>query len=337
MIKEKIRIGIAYSPHKPKKSRTNENVSEETSEQTAIDIQTVLQQAGYYAIVLPFHEKILHFIDNIKNNQINVIINLCEGFWGQAQFESHIAAFFELMKWPFTGNPANVLAICQNKFRTKAILNAYGLPIAAGMLANKEISPDGLRFPLIVKPNEEDASLGVYPESVVYNKSELNAQIQKVVHQYHQPALVEEFIYGREFNVAVFDDQEPRALPVSEIDFSNMPQGTPHICSYQAKWFENHVFYQGTVPICPARINKTLEKKLQSLAVAAFKAMGCRDYARVDFRLSNEGKIYILEVNPNPDISLNAGYVRGLRAAGIEYLDFWLILIDKALGRSKES
>lgn len=135
--------------------------------------------------------------------------------------------------------------------------------------------------------------------------------------------------------MAILDDGEPKALPVSEIDFSTMPKGYPHICSYEAKWYPDHLLYQTTCPICPAKIDSELEARLQTIAVNAFKVMGCRDYARIDIRMNDSGELFILEVNPNPDTSLDAGYARALRAAGIDYADFWKLMIGNALKRKE--
>ena len=112
-----------------------------------------------------------------------------------------------------------------------------------------------------------------------------------------------------------------------------MPEGQTHILCYEAKWLTDDILYKSTPPVCPAQIDDALKTKLQEMAVKAFQAVGCRDYARVDFRMDKKGKIYILEVNPNPDISLNAGYARALAAAGIEYKIFWQKMIEKALAR----
>jgi D-alanine-D-alanine ligase len=161
-------------------------------------------------------------------------------------------------------------------------------------------------------------------------------QVQRVLDNYRQPALVEPYIDGREFNVSVMENTAVVPLPVSEIDFSAMPKGSPKICSYEAKWFEDHPLYQKTPPVCPAPIDDELRQKLQGAAADAFRTMGCRDYARVDFRMDGKGRIFILEVNPNPDISLNAGYARALKAAGIEYEAFWDTMVRNALKR-KES
>jgi len=189
----------------------------------------------------------------------------------------------------------------------------------------------------IVKPNAEDASLGITPDSVVRDAAAFDAQTRRVLEKYNQPALAEEFIDGREFNVAVYEDKVPTALPVSELDFSAMPAGTPRILSYEAKWFEDHVLYNASPPVCPAPIDDDLRARLQATAVAAFKALDCRDYARVDFRMDGKGRLFVLEVNPNPDISLNAGYARAIRAAGLTYDGFWRIMLNNALNRKAAS
>ncbi|HQG45764.1 MAG TPA: ATP-grasp domain-containing protein, partial [bacterium] len=263
-----------------------------------------------------------------------LLINLCEAFRGIPQLESHVAAFFEAMGWRFTGNGPATLALCQQKFASKALLKACSLPCAPGFLVEPGDDLPEMETPLIVKPNAEDASLGIYADSVIFEKSRLRPQVEKIWSDYHQAALVERYVDGREFNVAVLQEgAQVRALPVSEISFSGMPDGMPHIVSYEAKWFEEHPLYQATVPQCPAPVSKALQEALQSLAVRAFRAMGCRDYARVDFRVAGEQEIYILEVNPNPDISPAAGYVRALKAAGLDYAGFWRIMMSNALGR----
>lgn len=335
MTKRSTFIGIVYNVYKTNVGRDDERISEESVEIAAQDVFEAIQTSGYSPIMLPLDSDILEFLHQTNNKSVTILINLCEGFRGKAQLEGHVAALFELMQWSYTGNPARTLAICQDKFKTKMLLQSYGLPCAAGVLAYDAVETSRLNYPLIVKPNYEDASLGIYSNSVVHNQKELSQQIESIKKKYDQPPIVEEFIVGREFNVAVLEEKEPRALPVSEIDFSNMPEGMPHICSYEAKWYEEHALYQGTVPICPARIGDTLRKRLQQLAVAAFRVMECRDYARIDFRISDSGEIYILEVNPNPDISLNAGYARALKAAGMNYSQFWHVLINNTLRRKK--
>lgn len=329
-------IGIAYNAYDPAVNRGTERLSEESIKEVAEEAYAALTALGYSVVILPLRESLLSFLRKLRELKVDVLINLCEGFLGRPQLESNIAAVFEAIGIPFTGNASRALGLCQDKFKSKAILNAFGLPTAKGRLVTSPDQTVEVPFPVIIKPNFEDASLGIYPDSVVFDQQTLMAKIQKVIDTYKQPALIEEFIEGREFNVAILEGEKLEALPVSEIDFSSMPESSPHIISYEAKWFEDHELFQRTPPICPAPVDEPLRDKLHQNALAAFQAMGCRDYARVDFRMGKDGRIVILEVNPNPDISLNAGYARALRATGMEYGDFWHQMIDNASKRKEE-
>lgn len=327
------KVGITYNAYEPVTGRSHERISEESVQQAANDVFNAVSNLGYSTTLIPLRQSLSGFLYRIRTLKPDVIINLCEGFRGHPKLEAHIAGVYELLDIPFTGNSARTLAICQDKFKTKAILNSFGLPTVRGKLVTKVDGTLDLTYPLIVKPNSEDASLGIYADSIVNDKENLSKQIDKIITTYQQSALVEEYVEGREFNVAVKGLKEPTALPVSEIDFSTLPVDQPQICGYEAKWFEDHELFKCTVPICPAKIDSTLSATLQKTAIDAFQALECRDYARVDFRMNSVGKLFILEVNPNPDISRNAGYARALRAAGIDYQHYWQQLIDNALAR----
>ncbi len=331
-MKEMIRLGIAYNVFNARFCVDDNHPSEESVEDMALQVYEALCSAGYSPLLIPLNESLLNFFRRIKEEKIEVLINLCEGFLGQSKFEANVAAVYEMLGIAFTGNGSRALALCQDKFKTKAILGAFGLPTARGRLMISSAQSHGFRFPLIVKPNAEDASLGITVSSVVYDQEALKTRINQILEIYKQPALVEEYIEGREFNVAILEREGEgiQALPVSEIDFSAMPEGVPHICSYEAKWYADHELYRCTPPICPAPIDDDLRVKIQQLALAAFRAMGCRDYGRVDMRLGEDGQLYILEVNPNPDISLDAGYARALQAEGLAYHEFWEIMINNA-------
>ena len=330
-------VGIAFNDFQPAGIRSDETVSELSVQQTAADVYTTLTAAGYETIILPLRDDLLDLAERIRTQHCDLLVNLCEAFRGIPQLESHVAAFFEAMGWAFTGSGPITLALCQQKFSSKALLRAYGLPCATGMIVEPGEDLPDLELPVIVKPNAQDASLGIYSDSVVTDATQLRRQVEKIWSDYHQPALVEEYIDGREFNVGVLQEGSVlRALPVSEISFASMPEGIPHIVGYEAKWLEDHPLYQATVPVCPAPLPAPLQLALPQLAIEAFKVMGCRDYARVDFRVGSEDKIYILEVNPNPDIGLNAGYARALKAERLPYADFWRIMIQNALRRKEQ-
>jgi D-alanine-D-alanine ligase len=333
---ENISVGIAYNAYDPIINRPDERLSEASVADVAESIFSAISDIGYQAAVLPLRESLMTLLRRVKELKVDVLINLCEGYLGRPHLEANVAAVFEAFGITFTGNPSRALAICQDKFKAKAILNSFGLPTARGRLVTSPEQKVDLPFPLIVKPNQEDASLGIYQDSVVRDQASLAEKVSKIINVYKQPALVEEFIQGREFNVALLERDKLEALPVSEIDFSAMPESAPHICSYEAKWFEDHVLFATTPAICPAPIEDSCREKLHAYALAAFQAMGCRDYARVDFRMAQDGRIAILEVNPNPDTSLDAGYCRALGAVGIEYAHFWGQMIENALRRREE-
>jgi D-alanine-D-alanine ligase len=332
-----ILVGIAYNAFDPLTARKVDRPSEESVQQTAKEALTAVTELGYSAFIIALQKSFMNFLQRLKNLNADVVINLCEAFLGHPQLEANVAAAFELLGVPFTGNDSRTLALCLNKWKTKAMLKSHGILTAPAALVDAVDQKIDLPFPLIVKPNTEDASLGIHPESVVRDEEALRNQIQRVLEIFEEPVLVEAFIEGREFNCAVLDVEKPEALPVSEIDFTALPEGQPPICSYEAKWHPDDVLFQTTPPVCPAKIEDDLRAKLQDAAVKAFLACECRDYARIDFRVDKRGRVFVLEVNPNPDVSLNAGYARALAAAGIDYKIFWKQLIEKAVGRKKKT
>jgi D-alanine-D-alanine ligase len=178
----------------------------------------------------------------------------------------------------------------------------------------------------------EDASLGITRESFVRNDVELKNRVEYVLSRYRQPALVEQYIAGRELNVALLGNTQPEVLPISEIMFNFSDE--PKIVDYSAKWFRESDEYEKTVPTCPADLTPSTRTAVESWALQAYQALCCRDYARIDIRLKGT-TTYILEVNPNPDISPDAGFVRSLKVAGISYEAFIERLIGFALERHR--
>jgi D-alanine-D-alanine ligase len=244
-----------------------------------------------------------------------------------------MAGLLELHGIPYTGSDPLSLGMCLNKMRTKQILVANGVTTPKYQVffsASQNLSTD-LRFPLFVKPVQEDASVGITNESVVNNKLELFKRVDHVVTHYDQPALVEEYIDGREINVAVMGNgPKAEGLPVSEILF-DLKDG-PNIVNYDAKWVEDSPAYKGTVGVCPAELPSNVEVTVRKAALDAYRIMGCHDYARVDFRL-RDGIPYVLEVNPNPGINRDSGFPRSCAKAGFEYEEMVERILRFALER----
>lgn len=275
-------------------------------------------------------------VNNLLNKKFDLIFNLSDdGFYGNSQLEPHVPALLEVLAIPYTGSNYLTLALCLDKIKTKQLLMANGIPTPNFQVFTKatEKTNPKLRFPLIIKPSREDASIGIEDDSVVHEKKHLIPKIRSVISEYNQPALVEEYIKGREFNVGILGNGPLTILPTSEIIFK-LPEDMNHICSYESKWNPEHVAYSGTKPECPARVSQSLRKKLVDIATRSYKIMGCRDYGRVDFRVDDSGMPYVLEVNPNPDINPKAGLANMASKAGISYTNLIGKIVDYALERN---
>ena len=275
-------------------------------------------------------------LEALQRRSFSTVFNICESLGGSPLGEILVASALERLGVPYTGCPPAALGLCLDKGLSKCLLRMMGFPVPKFFVVSQwEKIPAKLpfRMPMIVKPLLQDASIGIHDTSVVRSKKVMKEQVAAVHQQYHEPAIVEEFIHGREFNVSVIGNHKPKALPVSEIDFSGLPTGLPKIVTYEAKWNKNDPRYGGTVPVVPAPIPPEMTRTLQDLAVRSGRALGCRHYWRVDFRVTKNGEPRIVEVNPNPDLHPEAGLARALKAAGMTYDGF----IVKAIQWSQES
>ncbi|MGB9699963.1 MAG: D-alanine--D-alanine ligase family protein [Thermodesulfobacteriota bacterium] len=298
-------------------------------------VQSALKSEGYKVSQLEVQTNLSDLIRKILEAQVDVVFNLCEEFAGKTSLEMNVAAILELLNIPFTGSSAFVLGLTQDKGKTKSILAHAGIPTPNYQICYpaEEDNPLKINYPLIVKPLREDASLGIDNESLVKDENSLKRQIKKIHQHYGQPALLEEYIEGRELNVSIIGNTEPRALPISEIDFSSLPPELPKICGYAAKWEAQSLEFRHTLPICPAPLSPELEKKVVEISLKVYQIMECRDYARVDIRLDAQGTPYVLEVNANPDISPDAGLIRSAKAAGFTYEEFIAYIVELAKER----
>jgi D-alanine-D-alanine ligase len=298
-----------------------------------------LNNSGLNAYFLNIFDDLNILLKDINRNKPDVIFNFIEIFNDNSGLEMNVVGLLELLKVSYTGAPPMALANCQSKVLAKRLLNSVGIKTPRFAVFKKPLKKytHNLQFPLMVKPAFEDASVGIENDSIVENNKKLKERIEYVFRHFVQPALVEEYIQGRELNVAILGDKNPKALPISEINFDEMPDHLYNIVSYQAKWDPHHEAYHKTIPICPAKLPIKIEKKAKNIAVKAFKFMGCRDYARVDMRLSKDNELYVLEVNPNPDLTEGAGFMRSMEAAGYSYVRALKKIIELAWKRGQRN
>ncbi len=202
--------------------------------------------------------------------------------------------------------------------------------------AEEKIVPrEELRFPLIVKPSHEDGSVGISDASVVYSLAELRRRVRYIFEHLEQPALVEEFVDGRELNAAVIGNDPPVVMPISEIDFAGLTDDMHRIVSYEAKWMHGIDRLPGDQRHLPGPALPGKEAEVKEIAARCFQLFGLRDYARIDFRMTRNGTLYVLEVNPNPDISDDAGFARSARAMGWTFAETVGKIVESALERTR--
>lgn len=256
----------------------------------------------------------------------DLVFNLCEGVHGQSQWEEHVVAALEFAGIPATGAGTWTIAACRRKAIVNAILAQAGLPIPRWTLVQGKIEDD-FPLPSIVKPAAEDASAGLDRSSVVTDRKALRARVAAMTERFDD-VLVQQYVAGREFNIGFVGH---RTLPIAEIDYSRMPEGSWPILTYAAKWHVGSPEDLGSVPVCPAEIPKQLADRLVQMAEAAWRAMQGTGYGRVDLRVDDAGQPWVLDVNPNPDLNDDAGLFRMARAAGWDYAELVCRIAEVAL------
>jgi len=294
-------------------------------------VAAVLREAGYHVAQVPIHTDVERALAPYPPTEW-VVFNLGEGVDGRLFEEVRIIWALDAMGYRYTGSGADALSHSTHKALAKTRLAQAGVPTPPWRVFRHpgEVVEDGFRFPVIVKPVAEDASLGIGPEAVVHNRAGLETRVGYITERYRQMALVEQFIAGREFNVALWGDP-PEVLPLAEVDFSAFPNPWERIVSFAAKWEEDSFDYNHTPVLCPAPVDPELGARIADTAQRAWAAMGCRGYARVDMRVDDEGTPYVVEVNCNPDLSPDAGFYRAARTAGYTYKDMVLRILEMAL------
>ncbi|HKI77936.1 MAG TPA: ATP-grasp domain-containing protein [Ignavibacteriaceae bacterium] len=302
-------------------------------------IADALREEGYEVSLLNILENLDTLIELLKNDPPDVVFNLIEFYRGDTELEYLVAGLFILYGVRFTGATPFTLGLCLRKGMTKQLLLANNVPTPRyKLLSEPQLQRrHGLHYPIIIKPAREDASSGVDKNSVVFNLDQLNERIKKAFDEFYPPILVEEFIEGRELHVSVFGNDPPEVLPIIEFDFSGLPDGHPDLISYDAKWNPLEESFHRIHAVCPAKLTKRVEKKVRETALEAYKITGCRDYARLDMRLTKDNKVYVLEVNPNPDLTEGVSFMDSSEQYGLTFGETLAKIVEFALSRDLPS
>jgi len=291
-------------------------------------IETILANAGHQCVRFPVDGE-ARWVERLRRARVDLVFNLCEGIDGIAELEAPSIGVLHLLGVPFTGASANTLALCLDKNLVNTILDRAGIPVPRWTVVRPGDEITSVGFPAICKPAAEDASLGIEQRSVVRSMRALKTRVA-AMHQIWDEVLVQRFVQGREINVGIVGD---RVLPISEIDFGAMPRGKWNIVSYSSKWETGSDEDLGTAPRCPADLPEDLRSEIEQIALAAWAAVGGAGYGRVDLRIDESGRPWVLEVNANADISADAGLARMAKVAGMSYEELILMLCDNALGK----
>ena len=302
-------------------------------------LEAALAENGHTTRRLAVDDAVQPLIDELTEEQPELVFNLAESFRGKSALESNVAALLNLLDLRYTGSSPAGLILAGDKTLTKKVLAFHGIQSAkfATMYRGQVDWSGDIKFPLLVKPPQEDASLGITQKSVVNDVKELLDVISSTQQEYQSPVLVEEFIDGREFYVGVIGNSKVEALPIIELDFSKFPAGLPKIASWEAKWGddgdEKGAQFEGTKSIFPTDLSEELTNKIQQVAIDSFQALRLRDYARVDLRVTAAEEVYVIEANPNCYLEQNSEFARSAQKAGLEYPGLISRIVELASAR----
>jgi D-alanine-D-alanine ligase len=330
-----MKVGLCYNLKKPQGvSVPGDFYAECDDEETIEAVRSALARRHQVILIEGDDQAYDHF----RSSRPDIVFNMAEGLFGRSR-ESQIPAMLEMLQIPYTGSDPLTLALCLDKAMAKEILAYHKIPTAPFTVATAAHSPGKFPpFPLIVKPLAEGSSKGVVNRALVRTEEELRAEIQRVLNEYHQPALVEKFLPGREFTVALLGNgSELETLPIVEIQLAQLPPNMNPIYSYEAKWIWDTVENPLEIFTCPAKISAKLEEKIKTVCAETFSVLRCRDWCRIDVRLDERGKVHVLELNPLPGIlptpEANSCFPKAARTANISYEDLINRVLDIACKR----
>ena len=301
-------------------------------------LSDALNRLGHTVEPIEVDKRVEPLVTALGRAQPDLVVNIAESFAGKSALESNVAALLNLMGLRYTGSSPSGLMLAGDKILAKKMLAFHGIrtPRFATVYRGALDWAENLHFPVIVKPPQEDASVGLTSASVVHELKELLEQMHAMQSEFSQPVLVEEFVDGREFYVGVLGNVNATALPVIEMDFSKFPADRPRMASWDAKWGDDTgggAEFEGTTSIFPEQLPEDLVERLNAAAVDAFHALRLRDYGRIDLRVNDAGEAFVIEVNPNCYLERESEFARAGARSGLDYDALVERIIELALAR----
>lgn len=327
-LKNKNKILILFYQKYPQKRPVHDKVVDQVKE--------VLFNLNYEVVLLPVNQSIERITNGVKHEKPDLIFNLCETFRNNDKFDFNVTALLEMMRIPFTGSSSGGMFLSNDKYLTKQIFSFYKIPYPEFFLVplgENAVTPQNIEYPLFVKPVHEDASIGIDEKSVVFNEEDLKIKIKEIHEKIKDDVLVEKFIDGREFFVAILGNKMIKPLEIVELDFSRWPAAKPKIYTYNAKIEEDSEEYKSIGIKIPNDISPETKNKIYEIAVKIYNALKVRDYARIDIRMGQDGKIYVLEVNLNPYLGKNDEAAVAAQASGLNYQQFIEKILEATFSR----
>ena len=267
----------------------------------------------------------------------DLIFNLTESYAGDDTKEMQVTALLDILEIPYTGAGPATHILAQDKSIAKKMFAFHGIqsPYFATVYRGSIDHAHDIAFPLIVKPNSEDGSIGIDAAAVVSSVKELMERVAYIQREFDSPALIEEYIEGREIYAAILgNDESAYALPLVEMDLSKLPKGMPRIASSDVKFDKDTEAYKLTKSAIAEDLDEDTVTKLTETAMKAYRAVRLRDYGRIDMRLSNSGEVYVIEANPNPWLSSAQEFAMAARKSGLSYTQMIAEIVDLAMARN---
>ncbi len=347
MSRERLRIAVLYDvweeepeptlppekPEKPEKARGRKKKKKKEKHD---------REEVFEALVKLGHDPSYQVVDGrdqsliaLARTDADLFFNLTESYAGDDTKDMNLAAYLDLLDKPYTGAGPHALYLAQDKALAKKIFAFHGIrtPFFATSYKGKLDHSHDIAFPLIVKPTSEDGSIGIDTGSVVGSVKELMERIHYIHEEFDAPALIEEYIEGREIYAAVLGNESPEVLPLIELDLSRLPEGTPKIAGKEVKWDKDTEHYRVTKSSPAEDLDEDTVKRLSDTALAVYQALKLRDYGRVDMRLTKDGEVYVIEANPNPWLSSSAELFMAAKKSGRTYTQLIGEIVDLARAR----